>query len=109
RPTAVNIAWALNELHVDPTPERARRLHADEVERCRRMGEHGASLVAPGTRALTHCNAGALATGGYGSGLGPVRAAFSRGLIRHVWVGETRPLLQGCRLTAWELERAGIP
>src|SRR5207245_3530953 len=67
----VNIAWALDELREDPTPERARRLHRDEVERCRRMGEHGASLVAPGTRVLTHCNAGALATGGYGSGLGP--------------------------------------
>jgi methylthioribose-1-phosphate isomerase len=109
RPTAVNLAWALAELRDDPTPERARRLHADEVERCRAMAAHAAALFGPGTRALTHCNAGGLATGGYGSAVGALRAAWERGLLAHVWVDETRPLLQGSRLTAWELEAAGIP
>jgi methylthioribose-1-phosphate isomerase len=109
RPTAVNLAWALEELRHDPTPERARALHAEEVERCRTMAAHAADLFAPGTRALTHCNAGALATGGYGSAVGALRAAWERGLLERVWVDETRPLLQGSRLTAWELEAAGIP
>jgi len=66
-------------------------------------------LLGPGTRALTHCNAGGLATGGYGSAVGALLAARERGLLEHVWVDETRPLLQGARLTAWELEHAGIP
>ncbi len=109
RPTAVNLRWALEEMRSNPTPERARRLHADEVERCRRMGAHAASLLAPGARALTHCNAGGLATGGYGSAVGALRAAWERGLLAHVLVDETRPLLQGARLTAWELEALGIP
>jgi methylthioribose-1-phosphate isomerase len=109
RPTAVNLAWALGELAEDPSYERARRLHADEVERCRRMAEHAAGLLAPGTRALTHCNAGGLATGGYGTAVGALRRAWESGLVRHVWVDETRPLLQGSRLTAWELERLGVP
>jgi methylthioribose-1-phosphate isomerase len=93
----------------DPTPERARRIHTDELERCRLMAAHAAELLAPGTRALTHCNAGGLATGGYGSAVGALRTAFERGLLAHVWVDETRPLLQGARLTAWELEAVGIP
>ena len=109
RPTAVNLVWALEELRAEPTPERARRLHAEEVERCRAMAAHAAELFGPGTRALTHCNAGGLATGGYGSAVGALRAAWERGLLAHVWVDETRPLLQGARLTAWELEAAGIP
>jgi methylthioribose-1-phosphate isomerase len=109
RPTAVNLTWALAELRDDPTPARARRLHEEEVERCRTMAAHAAALFGPGTRALTHCNAGGLATGGYGSAVGALRAAWERGLLAHVWVGETRPLLQGSRLTAWELETAGIP
>jgi methylthioribose-1-phosphate isomerase len=109
RPTAVNLAWALDEMHDDPSFEHARRLHAEEVERCRRMAAHAAGLLAPGTRALTHCNAGGLATGGYGSAVGALLAAWERGLLSHVWVDETRPLLQGARLTAWELEAAGIP
>ena len=109
RPTAVNLAWALEEMRSDPTPERARAIHADEVERCRRMAAHAATLLAPGTRALTHCNAGGLATGGYGSAVGALRAAWERDLLVHVWVGETRPLLQGARLTAWELEALGVP
>src|SRR5690242_3312128 len=73
------------------------------------MAAHAAALLEPGTRALTHCNAGGLATGGYGTAVGALRAAWEQGLLAHVWVDETRPLLQGARLTAWELEEAGIP
>ena len=109
RPTAVNLVWALEQMRPDPSPERARQIHADEVERCRRMGDHAAALFAPATRALTHCNAGGLATGGYGTALGALRSAFAQGLLDRVLVDETRPLLQGARLTAWELETAGIP
>jgi len=109
RPTAVNLVWALEELRPEPTPERARALHAEEVERCRLMAAHAAELFAPGTRALTHCNAGGLATAGYGSAVGALRAAWERGLLERVFVDETRPLLQGSRLTAFELEAAGIP
>ncbi len=109
RPTAVNLPWALAQIRAEPTPERARALHEEEVERCRRMAAHAAELFGPGTRALTHCNAGGLATGGYGSAVGALRAAAERGLLERVLVDETRPLLQGSRLTAWELERAGIP
>jgi methylthioribose-1-phosphate isomerase len=109
RPTAVNLAWALDEMAGDPSPEHARAIHAAEVERCRQMAAHTADLLTPGTRALTHCNAGGLATGGYGSAVGALLTAFERGLLAHVWVDETRPLLQGARLTAWELETAAIP
>jgi methylthioribose-1-phosphate isomerase len=109
RPTAVNLPWALARMREEPTPERARALHREEVERCRRMAAHAAELFPPGTRALTHCNAGGLATGGYGSAVGALRAAAERGLLERVLVDETRPLLQGARLTAWELERVGIP
>jgi methylthioribose-1-phosphate isomerase len=110
RPTAVNLEWALREVQVADDPAaRARELHAEEVERCRRMSEHAAGLVGEGARALTHCNTGALATGGVGTALGALREAWSRGLLRHVFVDETRPLLQGARLTAWELESAGVP
>jgi methylthioribose-1-phosphate isomerase len=108
RPTAVNLRWALDEIRADPTPEQARRIHEEEVERCRRMSAHAVELFPPGARALTHCNAGALATGGYGTALGAVRAAWEAGRVSHVWVDETRPLLQGARLTAWELEQLGI-
>jgi methylthioribose-1-phosphate isomerase len=114
RPTAVNLAWAIAEMRLgDQTASalavRARALHEEEVERCRRMAAHAAGLLAPGTRALTHCNAGALATGGVGTALGALTEGFERGLVAHVLVDETRPLLQGARLTAWELERAGVP
>jgi methylthioribose-1-phosphate isomerase len=109
RPTAVNLSWALAEMRDDPSPAHARRLHDQEVARCRAMAAHAAELFGPGTRALTHCNAGGLATGGYGSAVGALRAAWERGLLAHVWVDETRPLLQGSRLTAWELESVGIP
>ena len=109
RPTAVNLFWALAQMRADPTPERARALHAEEVDRCKRMAAHAAVLFEPGTRALTHCNAGGLATGGYGSAVGALRTAWERGLLESVLVDETRPLLQGARLTAWELETVGIP
>jgi methylthioribose-1-phosphate isomerase len=109
RPTAANLAWALAELRDDSTPERARTLHREEVERCRRMAEHALELFGPGSRPLTHCNAGALATAGYGTAVGAIRRAWEEGLVRHVFVDETRPLLQGSRLTAWELQALGIP
>jgi methylthioribose-1-phosphate isomerase len=109
RPTAVNLPWALAAMREDPTPGRARALHEEEVDRCRRMAAHAARLFRPGTRALTHCNAGGLATAGYGSAVGALRAAAERGLLESVLVDETRPLLQGSRLTAWELEQVGIP
>jgi methylthioribose-1-phosphate isomerase len=111
RPTAVNLAWALAEMSRrdgDPA-EHARQIHRDEVERCRRMAGFAAALLEPGTRALTHCNAGGLATGGYGTAVGALQTAWEEGLLAHVLVDETRPLLQGARLTAWELEEAGIP
>ena len=111
RPTAVNLTWALDEMrrHSGNPADRARELHALEVARCRAMAEHAAGLFAPGTRALTHCNAGGLATGGFGTAVGALRLAWERELVRHVLVDETRPLLQGARLTAWELEAAGVP
>jgi methylthioribose-1-phosphate isomerase len=111
RPTAVNLAWALDEMRRwdgDPA-ERARQIHAEEVERCRVMSTHAAALFGAGARALTHCNAGGLATGGYGTAVGALRTAWEQGLLEHVLVDETRPLLQGARLTAWELQEAGIP
>ena len=111
RPTAVNLSWAIAEMRSadGDLAERARDIHRAEVEHCRRMGGHAAGLLQEGSTPLTHCNAGGLATGGYGSALGAVKAGFERGLVTHVFVDETRPLLQGSRLTAWELERAGIP
>jgi methylthioribose-1-phosphate isomerase len=109
RPTAANLGWALDEMRLDASPEHARAIHRGEVERCRAMAAHAAGLLGPGTRALTHCNAGGLATGGYGSAVGALLAAWEAQVLDHVWVDETRPLLQGARLTAWELETAGIP
>jgi methylthioribose-1-phosphate isomerase len=109
RPTAVNLRWALEQMRDDPSRERARELHDTEVERCTRMAAHAAGLIEPGARVLTHCNTGPLATGGIGSALGAIRVAWERGLATHVWVDETRPLLQGARLTAWELEQLEIP
>src|SRR5204863_6551469 len=88
---------------------RARLLHEEEVDRCRRMAAHAAELFTRGTRALTHCNAGGLATAGYGTAVGALRAAWENGLLERVLVDETRPLLQGSRLTAYELEADGIP
>lgn len=115
RPTAVNLAWAIAELQaLAPDPqllaERARAIHREEVERCRAMATHAAGTFgASWARPLTHCNTGALATGGHGTALGAIRSAHGRGEVEHVLVDETRPLLQGGRLTAWELDRAAIP
>jgi methylthioribose-1-phosphate isomerase len=110
RPTAVNLAWALEQCRDAPDVLAvARRLHREQDEADRRLAGLGAELFEAGTRALTHCNAGALATGGYGTACGVLRAAWEQGRLAEVWVDETRPLLQGARLTAWELRRAGIP
>ena len=110
RPTAVNLAWGVARglAAGDPVAE-AVRLAADDVARNRRLGAHGAALVPEGGRVLTHCNAGALACAGYGTALGVIRAAAEAGRRPSVWVDETRPVLQGARLTAWELDRLGIP
>jgi methylthioribose-1-phosphate isomerase len=110
RPTAVNLAWGVDRALAsgDPAAE-AQLIAAEDVEANRRMGAHGAPLLPPGSRVLTHCNAGSLATVGYGTALGVIRAAHETGREPSVWVDETRPVLQGARLTAWELSRLGIP
>ena len=117
RPTAVNLAWAMDRLRAvldaggaaaDLVRE-AEAIHDQDVAACARIGELGADLVQPGEQLLTHCNAGALATAGIGTAVGVIHRAHARGLDVHVWVDETRPLLQGARLTAWELARLGVP
>ena len=121
RPTAVNLAWALRRVlaaaEAAPDAEaarqvvlaEARRIHHEGLEADRRLSELGADLIPDGAAVLTHCNTGALATAGYGTALGILRAAHEQGKRIHVYATETRPLLQGARLTAWELLRAGIP
>ncbi len=125
RPTAVNLAWALDRMlaAADQLVARGDHMHdlrgrlldeahaiADEdATACRAMGIHGAALIADGDALLTHCNAGALATGGMGTALAPIYTAHRDGKRVHVYVDETRPVLQGARLTAWELSRAGVP
>jgi methylthioribose-1-phosphate isomerase len=122
RPTAVNLTWAIEQMRatwrrcaVAPAEcwltllARAREIHDDDVRRCLAIGAHGAELFGSGVRILTHCNAGALATAGYGTALGVVRAVHARHGVAEVLVDETRPWLQGARLTAWELEVEGIP
>jgi methylthioribose-1-phosphate isomerase len=110
RPTAVNLGWALDQVLAAEDPlERARVLHAEQQDADLRLAELGAERFSPGDRALTHCNAGALATAGYGTAGGVLRSAWAAGRLEHVWVDETRPLLQGARLTTYELARAGIP
>ena len=110
RPTAVNLAWGVQRAlaAVDPLAE-AEAIARDDVEGNRRIGAAGAALIPDGARVLTHCNAGSLATAGYGTALGVIRAAHEAGKHPSVWVDETRPVLQGARLTAWELDRLGIP
>ena len=119
RPTAVNLAWAIDRMLGVARSSRAHNLDGvlhDEATRildedramCRRLGELGAGLIADGARVLTHCNAGALATGGIGTALAAIYVATEQGKRVSVYADETRPLLQGSRLTAWELERAGI-
>ena len=121
RPTAVNLSWALQRMRglirdlpgdEDPEPAllaEAQAIHREDVAANRTMGELGAALIEAPTAVITHCNAGALATGGYGTALGVVRSGFAAGRIRQVYADETRPWLQGSRLTAWELLRDGIP
>ncbi len=115
RPTAVNLFWALEAMRprlgegVEACLAHALRLHREDVEQNRRLGAVGASRLADGMNVLTHCNAGALATGGYGTALGVIFSAVEQGKRLHVWVDETRPRLQGAKLTAWELTRAGVP
>jgi len=120
RPTAVNLAWALERILAVATasaglsPRAALRHEATRIlnedrDMCRSIGEHGATLIPDGARVLTHCNAGALATGGIGTALAAIYVAVEQGKRVEVFVDETRPLLQGSRLTAWELTRAGIP
>jgi len=124
RPTAVNLFWAIERMKkafaaaahegqsVDEIKRRlvdeARAIHDEDVQSCRTMGAHGAELVPSSARILTHCNAGALATAGYGTALGVIRAAAEQGKTIAVLADETRPFLQGARLTAWELIRDGI-
>ncbi|MFW5924607.1 MAG: S-methyl-5-thioribose-1-phosphate isomerase [Myxococcota bacterium] len=123
RPTAVNLAWAIARMsrraaEVAERPPEARyeamraeaeAIHREDVESCRAMGRLGAEEIPEGATVLTHCNAGALATGGYGTALGVIRAAHAMGKRVRVLADETRPYLQGSRLTAWELHQDGIP
>lgn len=117
RPTAVNLFWALERCgaaiesgaETGALLELAKQLHEEDVAGNRRMGEDGAKLITAGCGVLTHCNAGALATGGWGTGLSPIFVAHERGVKFHVFVDETRPRLQGARLTAFELAQAGVP
>ena len=121
RPTAVNLSWALKRMTLaaegalDPTAarrilvEEALRIHEESEAAERRLAQHGAPLIPQGAAVLTHCNTGSLATGGYGTALGVIRAAWEQGRVSRVYASETRPLLQGARLTAWELARDGIP
>jgi methylthioribose-1-phosphate isomerase len=122
RPTAVNLFWAVERMgrrfERDAAAgaeavragllEEARDIQREDLDACRRMGDLGAELLPDGARVLTHCNAGALATAGYGTALGVLRSAARMGKLRLVYADETRPYLQGARLTAWELTREGI-
>ncbi len=116
RPTAVNLRWALDRMRrvadrsADGLLREALAIHREDLEQNLRMGELGAALLPlQGARVLTHCNTGALATGGHGTALGVIRTAWQQGRIAQVYNTETRPWLQGARLTAWELMREGIP
>ncbi len=123
RPTAVNLFWAIQRMQekferirIRPIAqikqeliEESRRMHAEDIAANQAMGRHGATLMPSAGGVLTHCNAGALATAGYGTALGVIRAAVEQGKKIHVFADETRPFLQGSRLTAWELMKDGIP
>lgn len=123
RPTARNLFWALERMKkcfdqtkhlsqralVDKLVHEAKHICSEDIEINRQMGKYGSPLLADGDNILTHCNAGALATAGYGTALGVIRAAHEQGNKLHVYVDETRPVLQGARLTAWELKKEKIP
>lgn len=121
RPTAVNLQWALQRMtkvyltvceHDDPEPillQEAHRIHQEDIAANHVMGQFGANLLDNNSVVLTHCNAGALATGGFGTALGVIRQGYLDGKVSHVYADETRPWLQGSRLTAWELQQEGIP
>ncbi len=124
RPTAVNLQWALGRMTRaaaavpddgtagalwDRLQAEATAIWEEDRAMCRRIGEYGLPLVPDGAKVLTHCNAGALATGGIGTALAPIYLAHEQGRQVHVYVDETRPVLQGARLTAWELQHAGVP
>ncbi len=123
RPTAVNLFWAIERMRkvyhraraqgrdnlCEHLEQEAVKIHAEDIAANRRMGRYGATLIPKGATVLTHCNAGALATAGYGTALGVIRAAWEQGKQISVFVPETRPFLQGARLTAWELTKLGIP
>ena len=122
RPTAVNLSWAIREMMrtalehlndprgpmLDALYERAVAIHKDDMDKCAAISEYGLSLVKDGDGILTHCNAGPLATSRYGTALGPILLGTERGMTFHVFSDETRPLLQGARLTSYELQRAGV-
>ena len=123
RPTAVNLFWAIDRMkklyaEIEEQPidairarliREAQQIRIEDIAICEAIGRHGADLVPDGKTVLTHCNAGALATAGYGTALGVIRAAFSAGKKIDVFADETRPFLQGSRLTVWELDQDGIP
>ena len=123
RPTAVNLFWAIARMRqchaqtrggsthaaAEALLELAKQIHSDDIEICRAIGRHGAPLIADGARVMTHCNAGALATAGHGTALGVIRSARDAGKSISVIANETRPYLQGARLTAWEMVQENIP
>ena len=110
RPTAVNLFWALDRMKGAADPEaEALSIFAEDLDACRTMGANGAALIPDGARIMTHCNAGALATAGHGTALGVIRSARDQGKKISVIANETRPYLQGARLTAWEMVQEGIP
>lgn len=122
RPTAVNLSWALKRVVAaaeasqasdgaglfDVVRQTAQEIHREDIELCRTIGEHGVQLISEGAGVLTHCNAGRLATADYGTATAPMYLAHERGVQFRVFSDETRPLLQGSRLTAWELQTAGL-
>lgn len=118
RPTAVNLAWAVDRLcavacddqvNYRSLLDEAQLIHAEDLSICRDLGKHGAPLIGPGCKILTHCNAGSLAVSRYGTATAPMYHQHHQGVEFQVYVDETRPLFQGARLTAWELDQAGIP
>jgi len=121
RPTAVNLSWAIRRMNRirsenlssknlgDILIAEACKIHDEDAQMCAEIGEHGNKLISDGANILTHCNTGALATGGIGTALGVIYTAHFSGKRIHVWVDETRPVLQGARLTAWELSKVSVP